>query len=207
MKSRVRFRMILSVIIMCLTCLTINYGQNADFKPYLQIVADPDGSMWLATNKGAVNISVKGEPTIYDKAKGLNADLVTQIFIDKDGSKWFVHAGFFKHGNSMVQAAGGVSHLKNDGTIEIFGYDKGLPSGFVNCVAADIDNSKWFGTNSGAVHLKVNGETEVFNKKNGIPGSNIRQIFIDKKGMRWFVTDDGVVRMDKSGKIVAVHPN
>jgi ligand-binding sensor domain-containing protein len=206
MKAKVQWRVILSVIVICLAWVTAGHGQNEVYNPCFQIVADPDGSMWLATMKGAVNIRADGKVVTYDKMKGLKDDLVTQIFIDRDGSRWFVHAGIFEHRGGTRTAANGVSHLKKDGTIEVFGYHEGLPSGFVYGITADIDNTKWFATNSGAVHLKANGETEVFTEKNGLPGSNVRHIFIDKKGLRWFATDEGTVRMDREGKILAVHP-
>lgn len=180
-------------------------AQNTS-KLHFQTVADPDGSMWLATEKGAINISADGKVVTYDKSKGLKDDLVTQIVIDKGGSRWFVHAGFYKYGNQTTTSANGVSHLKKDGTIEIFAYDKGLPSGFVYGITPDIDNTMWFATNSGAVHLKADGKTEVFTEKDGLPDSTVRHILVDKNGCRWFATDAGTARMDTQGKIFAVHP-
>ncbi len=172
---------------------------------HFQIVFDLDGSIWLATEKGAINISRNGKVTVYDKSKGLADDLVTQIVIGPDGSKWFVHSGVIRSGGGLMTVAYGVSQLKKDGTIKIFSYDKGLPSSMVYGITFDKDNTVWLATNEGAVNLRVGGKIKVFTVKDGLPDSDVRYIYVDNKGIRWFSTSKGTARMGLDGKVSVVY--
>ncbi len=172
---------------------------------HCQIVSDPYGSIWLATEKGAINISRNGKVTVYNKSKGLAEDLVTQIVIGPDGSKWFVHSGVIRSGGGLMIVAYGVSQLKKDGTIKIFSYDKGLPSSMVYGITFDKDNTVWLATNEGAVNLRVGGKIKVFTVKDGLPDSDVRYIYVDNKGIRWFSTSKGTARMGLDGKVSVVY--
>jgi len=172
-----------------------------------QAITDLDGSVWLATAKGAIHIEKDGIVNRYDKSKGLNDDMVMQVVVDPDGTKWFIHSGNLKVGGigGLSGAwANGVSHLKKDGTIEIFTYNKGLPTGMVFCIAFDIDGSRWFGTFDGVVHMKSDGTTKVIDSKDGLPNDRVRSILVDKDGQKWFATENGIARMEHNGQITTV---
>jgi streptogramin lyase len=171
-----------------------------------QVTPAKDGSLWCATDKGAVHIGSNGSAKTYDKSTGLNDDLVTQVILDEDGSAWFVHAGVFARARSQVLAANGVSHLKKDGSVEILKYGKGLPTGFVYAIAFEPDGTKWFATNGGAVRWKVDGTNEVFDEKKGLPSSDVRSVVIDSGGTKWFATGSGLAKMDRQGTITTVYP-
>jgi len=177
-----------------------------------QVAPAKDGTLWCATDKGAVRVSPDGNVKVYNKSAGLNDDLVMQVVLDTDGSVWFVHAGVFATPRSpghyapgFQVAANGVSHLKKDGSIEILKYGQGLPTGFVYAIAVEPDGTKWFATNSGAVRRKADGTSEVFDQARGLPSSDVRSVTVDSTGV-WFATGSGLAKMDRRGKITTVFP-
>lgn len=184
--------------------LTIGAACNAQVT--FQVTPAKDGSLWCATDKGAVHIGTDGSAKVYDTSTGLNDNLVTQVILDADGTAWFVHAGLFASARSQVTAANGVSHLKKDGSVEVLKYGKGLPTGFVYGIAFEPDGTKWFATNSGAVRLKADGASEVFDEKKGLPSSDVRSIVIGSGGTKWFATGSGLAKMDRQGAITTVYP-
>lgn len=189
-----------------LAALLLTIGAACYAQVTLQVTPAKDGSLWCATDKGAVHIGSDGSAKIYNKSTGLNDDLVTQVILDSDGTAWFVHAGVFRTARSQVTNANGVSHLKKDGSVEILTYGKGLPSGFVYTIAFEPDGTRWFATNGGAVRWKVGGTSEVFDEKNGLPSPDVRSIVIDKGETKWFATGSGLAKMDRQGTITKVYP-
>jgi ligand-binding sensor domain-containing protein len=186
--------------------LLLMIGAVCNGQVTFQVTPAKDGSLWCATDKGAVHIVSDGSAKIYNKSTGLNDDLVTQVILDADGTAWFVHAGVFAQGRSQVQAANGVSHLRKDGSIEILKYGSGLPTGFVYAIVFEPDGTKWFATNGGAVRRKADGTSEIFDEKKGLPSSDVRSIVIDSRGTKWFATGSGVVKMDRQDTITTVYP-
>ncbi len=186
--------------------LLLTIGAACNGQVTFQVTPAKDGSLWCATDKGAVHIGSDGSAKTYDKSTGLNDDLVTQVILDADGTAWFVHAGVFASARSQVFAANGVSHLKKDGSIEILKYEKGLPTGFVYAIAFEPGGTRWFATNSGAVRWKADGTSEVFDTKHGLPSSDVRSIVIDSGGTKWFATGAGLAKMDGQGTITTVYP-
>ena len=189
-----------------LAALLLTISATCHGQVTFQVTPARDGSLWCATDKGAVHIGSDGSAKTYNKSTGLNDDLVTQVILDADGTAWFVHAGVFASARSRVLASNGVSHLKKDGSIEILKYGKGLPTGFVYTIAFEPDGTKWFATNSGAVRRKVDGTSEVFDEKKGLPSSDVRSIVIDSGGTKWFATGSGLAKMDGQGSITTVYP-
>jgi ligand-binding sensor domain-containing protein len=179
---------------------------QANAPAVLQSVADTDGSVWFATMSGALRVAPDGSMKNYTKSDGLNDDIVTQIMIAPDGSKWFVHAGTIRIGNSTTQAANGLSHLKNDGKVEVMAYKRGLPSGFVLCVAFENNGTVWIGTSSGLVRRALDGTTKTYTDSDGLPDETIRCVLIGKAGHIWVGTNLGVVRIDAAGHISRIYP-
>jgi ligand-binding sensor domain-containing protein len=184
-----------------LTLAVVSNGQIV-----FQVTAAKDGSVWCATDKGAVHIDADGSARTYDKSSGLNDDRVMQVILDTDGTPWFLHSGAYTSGRSQTFFANGVSHLKKDRTVEILTYSKGLPSGFVFAMVFLPDGTKWFATNLGAVRRKADGTFEVFGADKGLPSSDVRTIFVDPSGATWFGTDAGLAKMDRQGKITTAYP-
>jgi len=186
--------------------LLLTIGAACHGQVTFQVTPARDGSLWCATDKGAVHIGSDGSAKIYDKSTGLNDELVTQVILDADGTAWFIHAGVFARGTSRVLNANGVSHLKKDGSVEILSYEKGLPSGFVYAIAFEPDGTRWFATSGGAVRRRVDGTSEVFDEKKGLPSSDVRSIVIGSGGTKWFATGSGLAKMDRQGTITKVYP-
>jgi ligand-binding sensor domain-containing protein len=181
-----------------------------------QIVPDFDGTMWIATDKGALHVFTDGKVEKYDESKGLNADHVTQVVIAPDGSKWFVHSGVWQDGNSTIYSSVGATRLRKDGQIEAIGFDRDLRKDskdwVINHIAFDLDKSTWLAANVGAVHLLNNGQIEVFGeedfgeKMSEISLFPIEYIFIDSVGWKWFATNKGLASIDIGGRITTYYP-
>lgn len=205
MKKKLLFSILVLLFLLGNIFIQNVFGQE-NHKTYLsfQIFQDTTNSKWIATEKGALLIKSDGKIELFDQSKGLNDDFVFKIVIGKDGSVWFIHSGRYWSGFSTEFNAMGVSHLKKDGSIEIFDGKKGLPSGMVTAIAFDIDGSVWFGTNIGLAHLSNDGKIQIINEEKGLPSSNIMDIYIDKDGIRWVATSKGLSRIDKLGRITSV---
>jgi ligand-binding sensor domain-containing protein len=187
------------------TASTSSSEQKTDDKIVVfQTIIVRDGSLWTATNLGAFHIQLSGKTVKYSKKEGLNDDFVGKVYQGIDNTMWFIHSGTYSWGPSTINSANGVSHLKNDGTIEIFAYGKKLPTGFVNCISFGTDGSIWFGTNSGVVQLLKDGKTKEFDTSTGLLSNRIRDITIDKQNQLYFSTENGISKLGSDGKITNV---
>jgi len=187
------------------TISTSSSGQKVnDNIVALQTIIVRDGSLWTATNLGVFHLQLNGKVLKYSKTEGLNDDFVGKIYQGIDNTMWFIHSGTYSLGSSTVNNANGVSHLKNDGTIEIFAYGKKLPSGFVNCISFGTDGSIWFGTNSGVVQLLKNGKTKEYDTSAGLVSNRVRDITIDKQNQVYISTESGISKLGSDGKITTV---
>lgn len=208
---------LVALLLSSVMTLSAHANQGTDIRAFHTVIA-PDNSVWLATSKGAIHISGDDNIEIYDRSSGLACDTVTQVLIASDGTKWFAHGGVYATkieigGNRLesiggtltqiagTQIAGGVSHLRQDGNIQIFNSEKGLPTSMVNFVAADLDATMWFATNTGVVYLKNDGQFETLQDLLGF-SRDIRHILVDKYGRKWFsIWEYGAVCIDQSGNI------
>lgn len=187
------------------TVTTNSSQQNANDKiVVLQTIIVRDGSLWTATNLGVFHLQLNGKTLKYSKTEGLNDDFVGKVYQGIDNTMWFIHSGTYSWGSSTVNNANGVSHLKNDGTIEIFAYGKKLPTGFVNCISFGPDGSIWFGTNSGVVQLLKDGKTKEFDTSTGLINNRVRDITIDKQNQVYFSTESGISKLGSDGIITTV---
>lgn len=73
--------------------------------------------------------------------------------------------------------------------------NSGLTYDYINCVAEDIYQNMWFGTNSGAFRLDENNNWTVYTTNQGLPDNMIRGIAADSRGYIYFNTYSGVGRM------------
>jgi hypothetical protein len=136
------------------------------------IAVDKDGAKWIGTYGGVARFDGTTW-TVYNASNSaLPGDQITAIAIDKDGIKW-ISANTMS--NPRVVRFDGASWTIYDSL------------GWVNHIAVDVDNSKWFVTSSGMGLARYDGTTWTNYNSSNSPGmpSWINRITIDASGNKW----------------------
>lgn len=170
-------------------------SQKSDFPFFLSsdmiqdIMQDPDGLIWMATDHGGIDIidkktdkliNLRNKP--YDE-RSIAHNSINCIYADQEGIIW---VGTYKNGISYYSESiykFGIDHLHYFNKIDNFKPD-------VNCIIKDQDENIWIGSNgSGLVHL---------NRKAGV-----YHLYSHDPSNRFSLTNDVVVSLcaAKNGKI------
>ncbi len=182
------------------------------------LLFEPDGSMWVATWKGASHSKKEGFHT-YTMDDGLVDKWVYTVEREPSGVLWFgTEGGVNRFDGKTMQ---GWTHkdglgatirepLKRPKKDEAYDEDEEhhLQQGrenqetnpnYVISSAIDAKGILWFGTWGGGL-ARFDGKTfKNYTRENGLPGNIINAIEIDARGIMWIGTNKGVSRYD--GKV------
>ena len=186
------------------------------------MMADRDGNIWIAGNKGIIRRSPGGAIQKYGMREGLPDPVVRALWADRDGNIWagtnngmarlqgnrFVTSGqddsedgdvvrcLFedREGDLWIGANGGLSRWRND-IFMVYGKSEGLPSDAPNTVFQDRAGRVWVGFNDLGMMLFSGAESRQYTTREGLPDSEIFQIREGSNGDLLIATRSGVARM------------
>ena len=170
------------------------------------IAIDNEGNVWFGTEYNGVSKFDGTTWTTYNTANGLVSNHINAIAFDEEGNGWFATK---PHCTDWGCTGGGVS--KFDGTNwTTYHTANGLASNYVQSVAIEGANVKWFGgciasspspgmfrCDTSAVSRFDGGWIIYLAGYSGPVGSRVNAIAIDWGGNQWFGTSDaGVSKFD-----------
>jgi signal transduction histidine kinase/streptogramin lyase len=140
------------------------------------IVANPDGSIWVASRSGGVRLlSPRGKP-LRDLLR-LAAPLMSAS-LGPDGALW-------------IGGDGEVFRVGPRGTDRI-GRDASVPRGLVRDILVDPDGTAWIGTYGGGLGRLRAGRVFRLTVAHGLPDNSISRILDDGRGRLWISTNRGI---------------
>lgn len=149
------------------------------------IVADSDGTLWIAHDRAGLVRYRNGVVTRYGKSDGIGADRVTCVVRARDGALW-------------IGTGAGVVRMTNGNftTVDFWGGQALHP---VFAGAETSDGAMWFATDGGGVvHVAPRGDgtfaTSSFMQRDGLTDDRAISILADREGDIWVGTRLGLNR-------------
>jgi streptogramin lyase len=164
------------------------------------IAVDTEGNIWFGTEYNGVSKFDGATWTTYNKSSNpeMASDHINAITFDEEGNGWF---GTKPHCTDFGCTGGGVSKFDGATWITYNTANSGLPSNYVQSVAIEGADVKWFGgcvgsepspglfvCDTAAVTRFDGGWTSYIAGYNGFAGSQVNAIAIDWQGNKWFGT-------------------
>ncbi len=144
----------------------------------LALFEDREGSMWVGTEAGGLNLLKSKKFNTITTKDGLPNDLVKAIYQDAQGGIWIGSNG------------GGLTLIK-DGKFSTWTTREGLSSDVVLSLAGDVDGTLWIGTPDGLNRLR-DGKIQTYTFADGLSNDLVRSVFVDRNGVLWVGTRDGL---------------
>ncbi len=181
---------------------------------------DREGSLWLGTESGGLEMVHDQKFNSYTTAQGMTGDVVRSIFEDRDGVIWVGTNGGglnrFDHGRfTAITTANGLSSnivfaLGRDGNGDLWagtpdGLNRihngkvgiiltsadGLADDFVRSLYAASDGSLWVGTRRGLSHLQ-NGRFTNYSRMDGLGSDLVGAMIEGPEHSLWIGTLGGL---------------
>ena len=184
------------------------------------ILSDPDGAIWLATDGGLACLR-EAEPVYLSTEHGLPDEPADAVHRDRNGVLWVgLPSGLYRQrGGSFVPVATGENFAGNEvnfiteaesgdiwygsesavyrirgGRIErVLGDEYAAGIGYT-CGEPNTEGGIWIGTGEGALRITTKG-MEIFNKSNGLLPGIVNCIIHDRERNIWFATDNGASKL------------
>jgi signal transduction histidine kinase/ligand-binding sensor domain-containing protein len=144
----------------------------------LSIYEDREGSIWIGTEAGGLNLLKSKKFNTYTTRDGLPNDLVKAIYQDTQGGIWIGSNG------------GGLTLFKN-GSFTTWTTREGLSSDVVLSLAGDATGTIWVGTPDGLNRFK-DGKFQTYTFAEGLSNDLVRSVLVDRNGTLWAGTRDGL---------------
>jgi len=144
----------------------------------LSLFEDREGSLWIGTEAGGLNLLKSKKFNTYTTKDGLPNDLVKAIYQDAQGGIW-------------IGSNGGGLTLFKDGKFTTWTTRDGLSSDVVLSLAGDADGIMWIGTPDGLNRFK-DGKFQTFTFAEGLSNDLVRSVLVDRNGVLWVGTRDGL---------------
>ncbi len=150
------------------------------------IVADPDGTLWIAHDRAGLVRVHDGIITRFAKAEGIGDDHATTVFRARDGALWVGTR------TGVVRYTDGAFTARTD-------FWGGLPTHPVYAAAETGDGAIWFATDGGGivrVAKQKSGEYRAssFTQRDGLTDDRAIAILADRDGNVWVGTRLGLNR-------------
>ncbi len=144
----------------------------------LSIFEDQEGSLWLGTESGGLEMLHDQKFSSYTTADGLSDDLVRSVFQDRNGAVWVGTGG------------GGVNRFE-DGKFIHLTTANGLSSNIVLALGGDASSDLWVGTPDGLNKIQ-NGRVFVYTSADGLADDFVRSLYAASDGSLWIGTRRGL---------------
>ena len=184
------------------------------------VLVDPDGAIWVATNGGLACLR-SGEPIYLCDRHGLPDGSTGAVHRDRNGVLWVgTRDGLYRQsGGRFVQVTseegytgGGVYFITeaengdiwygNDSALyrmrggrieQVLGDEYASGIGYT-CGEPNTEGGIWAGTGDGALRITDRG-IELFNRANGLLPGIVNGIIHDRERNIWFATDNGASKL------------
>ena len=151
---------------------------------------DRNGRMLVSTDAGLAIWTGAGWQVV-GTAQGLEADAVTSILLDREGSVWIGTWG------------GGAARWIGYGEWTSWTRYDGLVNSLVWAIRRDSSGELWVGTDNGLVEFKGNAPAKTWNTANGLPGNKARSLEMEPGGAVWVgMSPGGVARIDPGAGMI-----
>lgn len=149
----------------------------------LKSIEDSDGTIWVATYSGVVEMSPGGTIRTWGLADGLPNISVMGVIEDSQGSIW-------------VHTFGGLAKISQN-KLEAITEDDGLPSRVCYFLYEDPTNPNilWIGTNGGLIQYNLGDNTfKSITQEEGLISNemNLGAFYEDSQGQYWLGTVEGL---------------
>ena len=144
----------------------------------LSIYEDREGSIWIGTEAGGLNLLKSKKFNTYTTKDGLPNDLVKAIYQDTQGGIW-------------IGSNGGGLTLFKYGAFTTWTTRDGLSSDVVLSLAGAADGTIWIGTPDGLNRFK-DGKFQTYTFAEGLSNDLVRSVLVDRNGVLWVGTRDGL---------------
>jgi len=131
---------------------------------------DAQGTVWMGTYGGGLNILKDGRFTSLTTKEGLSGDMVNAIYVDRHGALW-------------IGTYNGLNRIK-DGRISLFTRTNGLPHDFIVAIMESSQGDLWIGTRGGLARMKGD-KIQIYTKKNGLTDDIVKSLYEDRQGNIW----------------------
>ncbi|HEY53332.1 MAG TPA: AAA family ATPase [Caldilineae bacterium] len=150
-----------------------------------QLLVDAGGDVWLATENRLFHYR-KGRwgPVALVVDKKLLGDRITVLTPGAEGGVWIGTAG------------SGLAHYEN-GEIQWFREEDGLPSADIQAIFPALNGDVWVGTNGGGAARLQDGQWQVLTVANGLASDYVSAILEDADGVIWFGAVGDISRYDE----------
>ena len=153
-------------------------GNGLSSNLVLSIFEDREGSVWIGTEAGGLNLLKSKKFNTFTTREGLSNDLVKAVYQDPQGGVWIGSNG------------GGLTLFKN-GKFTTWTTKDGLSSDVVLSLAGDATGTLWVGTPDGLNRFS-DGKFQTFTFADGLSNDLVRSVFVDRSGVLWVGTRDGL---------------
>ena len=184
----------------------------------LSLCEDGEGRIWIGTNRGVVWYN-HGEWSRPILANGLDADRISVLFCDKDGSMLIGGSeGLFRYWwgkcapyslpdgesparlNAICRLSNGDLFLSGKRFYQVQPHDthvytveEGLAYVETTSLVPDREGGLWIGTSRGLNYYK-DGKLRTFTTEDGLPSNVIRSLQLDRDSNLWVGTTGGLTR-------------
>ncbi len=153
----------------------------------LKSIEDRNGTIWVATYAGVVELNQDGMIRTWGLAEGLPNVSVMGVMEDSQGSIW-------------AHTFGGLAKISQNELVPITEKD-GLPSRVCYFLYEDTQNSNllWIGTNGGLIKYNVQDSTfKTITQEEGLISNemNLGTFYEDSQGQFWLGTVEGLSKFD-----------
>ena len=118
-------------------------GSGLSYYDVRSLHFDREGTLWICTNGGGVNIMKEGKISCLTRENGLSSNMTTTIHEDKEGTIWVGTTG------------GGLSRIKNGKAVS-FTSAQGLFDDTVYRILEDDSCNFWMSSNNGVFRMNRN---------------------------------------------------
>jgi signal transduction histidine kinase/ligand-binding sensor domain-containing protein len=155
-----------------------------------RLLRDRDGALWASTRTNGVLRIVEDTTDVFAQADGLSANLVSDIFEDREGSIWVATAnGLDRFRELAVSSLADTQERSNINPMSL---------------RAAADGSVWVSSSSGVFRL-MNGSTRQIPLR-GLAARGASAFFLDDRGRTWLSSTAGVGYLEND-RYVAIEPS
>lgn len=161
-------------------------SSKASVSEVRNVVADPDGGVWMGTKNGLFYSTSQGAITkSYTTKNGLPVDWIYDVAPDGKGGVWATQG--FDYGNLANNK--GIVHIDSAGKITNYTGENtgnGLPNNFTQAIEIDSQGNLWIGSFGGLTKFNPVANTwKTYTKEDGLPALSVSVLTKDSKGGLW----------------------
>lgn len=152
-------------------------------------ISDKQGGVWVTSDVGLYHC-MPDTTKYYNSTSLLVSAYLKGLAYNYDQQLW-------------IGGLGGVSVIEGEKKMKFLQPANGIPSIYVNCLAAAPDSSMWIGTDVGIVRYHADGKRSLRFSRRWLLNDKATAIHFDKDGTAWIATPAGVSAIRKKRMTLA----